>query len=74
MSPPLLRLLSIQKAFGPVRALKGVSFDLKAGEAHALVGENGAGKSTLIRLITGAQQPDEGSIEIAGQPIARLTP
>jgi len=74
MAPPLLRLLKIQKAFGPVRALQDVSFDLMGGEVHALVGENGAGKSTLIRVISGAQQPDAGSIEIAGQPIARLTP
>lgn len=74
MSPPLLRLLSIQKAFGPVRALKGVSFELRPGEVHALVGENGAGKSTLIRVITGAQQPDAGAIEVAGQPVTHLTP
>ena len=62
------------KSFGGVRALKGVSFDLRAGEVHALVGENGAGKSTLIRTITGAIAPDAGTITIGGQPFDRLDP
>ena len=59
--PPLLELTGISKAFAGVHALKGVSFDLRAGEVHALVGENGAGKSTLIKVITGAHLPDEGT-------------
>ncbi|HEX3988836.1 MAG TPA: sugar ABC transporter ATP-binding protein, partial [Verrucomicrobiae bacterium] len=71
---PILRLNSIAKTFGAVRALKGVSFDLQPGEVHALLGENGAGKSTLIKIITGAHQPDSGAIEIAGESIPRLTP
>ena len=53
----LLTLHGVTKSFGGVRALKGVSFDLRPGEIHALVGENGAGKSTLIRIVTGALAP-----------------
>jgi rhamnose transport system ATP-binding protein len=74
MSAPLLQLTSVTKSFDAVRALKGVSFDLRAGEVHGLVGENGAGKSTLIKVITGAHPPDGGTIEIDGQPVRRLTP
>ena len=64
---PTAELTGISKAFAGVQALKGVSFDLRAGEVHALVGENGAGKSTLIKVITGAHRPDEGTLEVEGQ-------
>src|SRR5579863_6851998 len=74
MSGALLQLSAITKSFGAVRALRGVSFDLRAGEVHALLGENGAGKSTLIKVITGAHQPDGGTLEIVGRPVSHLTP
>jgi rhamnose transport system ATP-binding protein len=72
--PSLLEVVSITKSFGAVRALKGVTFDLRAGEVHALVGENGAGKSTLIKIITGAHRPDAGTIRIKGSPARHLSP
>src|SRR4051812_28525819 len=70
----LLAAHAITKSFSGVRALQGVSFDLRAGEVHALVGENGAGKSTLIRILTGAETPDAGTLALLGQPIAHLDP
>ncbi len=71
---PLLELRQLAKSFGGARALRGVDFDLCAGEVHALLGENGAGKSTLIKIVTGAHQPDAGTITVAGTAVADLTP
>lgn len=70
----LLEAVHITKSFGGVRALKSVTFDLRAGEVHALVGENGAGKSTLIKVLTGALQPDSGEIRLNGQVVTHNTP
>ncbi len=70
----LLNLTGITKSFGGVEALSDVSFDLRSGEVHALVGENGAGKSTLVKIITGAHQPDAGRFEFAGELVAGLDP
>jgi rhamnose transport system ATP-binding protein len=73
-APLLLQTTAIEKSFAGVRALKGVSFDLRAGEVHAVVGENGAGKSTLIKIITGAERPDAGGLTVAGRPFAHMDP
>ena len=74
MRLPLLEALSVSKRFAGAQALRDVSFDLEEGEVHALVGENGAGKSTLIKIITGAEIPDSGSLRIRGRDFAALTP
>ena len=62
-----LRMKGISKRFGPVRALSDVSFTVRRGTVHALVGENGAGKSTLMKILAGVYQPNSGSIEINGK-------
>jgi rhamnose transport system ATP-binding protein len=75
-TPParLLTVTGVVKSFAGVRALHGVSFDLDHGEVHGLIGENGAGKSTLIRIISGAEMPDAGTVEIGGHALRRLDP
>ena len=62
-----LQMMGISKRFGPVQALSDVSFTVRAGTVHALVGENGAGKSTLMKILAGVYQPDAGLIEINQQ-------
>ena len=74
MSNALLEATSITKSYSGVRALKGVSFQLLAGEVHALIGENGAGKSTLIKIITGAVTADSGELRVDGQLVADNSP
>jgi ribose transport system ATP-binding protein len=64
----------MRKAFPGVQALSDGSFELRAGEIHALVGENGAGKSTLIKILTGAQSADSGSILLEGKPVLFKSP
>jgi rhamnose transport system ATP-binding protein len=70
----LVEAKNISKSFDGVQALRAVSFELRSGEVHALVGENGAGKSTLVKVITGAVEPDGGTLTILGESAARLTP
>jgi len=69
---PLIEATGVSKSFGGVRALRSVSFELQAGEVHALVGENGAGKSTLIRILTGALEADSGSVRTWGHQVAAI--
>jgi len=74
MSMTILRTVNVSKAYEGVQALRNVSFDLRAGEVHALVGENGAGKSTLIKIITGAVTPDGGHLEFDGVAVKTNSP
>jgi ribose transport system ATP-binding protein len=74
LDTPLVRVQGVTKSFGGVRALRGVSLEVRAGEVHALLGENGAGKSTLIKILSGVHSFDSGTIEIEGAPVAFSSP
>ncbi|MEU8662276.1 sugar ABC transporter ATP-binding protein [Actinoplanes philippinensis] len=70
----LLEVAGVSKSFPGVRALDDVSFTLRPGEVHALVGENGAGKSTLIKVLTGVYRPDSGELRYRGEPVPFAAP
>jgi energy-coupling factor transporter ATP-binding protein EcfA2 len=72
--PPVLALAGVSKSFGAVRALRDVSLELYADEAHALAGENGAGKSTLVNTLTGVHRPDTGQVLLDGRPVEFHSP
>jgi simple sugar transport system ATP-binding protein len=74
MTQPILELIGIEKHFGPVIALAGVSFDIRPGECHCLLGDNGAGKSTFIKVMSGVWWPSAGEIRLDGQPVRFETP
>ncbi|MGR3794957.1 sugar ABC transporter ATP-binding protein [Vannielia sp. SX4] len=69
-SKPLIELRGVTKAYGPTIANDDVSFAVRAGSVHALLGENGAGKSTTMKLLSGLIQPDRGEILLDGEPLA----
>ena len=66
---PLIEMKNIEKHFGPVIALAGVSVDVYAGECHCLLGDNGAGKSTFIKTMSGVHKPTKGEIFFEGKPL-----
>ncbi|WP_164853717.1 ATP-binding cassette domain-containing protein, partial [Paraburkholderia kirstenboschensis] len=70
---PFLEVVGVHKRFTGVHALRGVSLSFQRGQIYHLLGENGCGKSTLIKIISGAQPPDEGQLLIEGVPHARLS-
>ncbi|MEL6587294.1 MAG: ATP-binding cassette domain-containing protein [Pseudomonadota bacterium] len=69
MADPIIRMKDIQKHFGSVIALAGVSVDVHAGECHCLLGDNGAGKSTFIKTMSGVHKPTSGEIIFNGAPM-----
>ena len=69
-----LKINHITKAYGVVKALTDVSFSIRQGEIHTILGENGAGKSTLVKIIMGEETPDFGTIELDGEQVKTYTP
>jgi len=65
---------SVKKRFGPTTALRSVSLHIAPAEVHVLIGENGAGKSTLMKILSGAHQPDAGTVQLEGLPYAPRNP
>jgi ABC-type sugar transport system ATPase subunit len=69
----LLRAVAVRKAFGPTQAITQATFDLRAGEVHAIVGENGSGKSTLVKILAGIHRPDAGTLMLGGSEHSGLS-
>src|SRR5881398_2960105 len=69
-----LQFRQVSRSFGAVKALRGVSFQVREGEAHGLMGENGAGKSTLLKILAGILQPDAGSVHWRGERLQLGSP
>src|SRR5689334_10297889 len=69
-TPPLLDIRDVSKSFGPVKALRSVSFSVRRGEIVGLIGENGAGKSTLLNIISGTDRQDSGTVSVSGSEVA----
>jgi ribose transport system ATP-binding protein len=71
---PILKITDLTKSFGPIHALRRVSFELRRGEIHAIAGENGAGKSTLMNIIDGILRPDSGQMFLDGKEVKITSP
>ena len=72
MSVPVLSVRNIEKSFGGIRAVRGVSFDVRKGEILGLIGPNGSGKSTLFNCILGQLRPEAGEVEVNGQNVSGM--
>ncbi len=71
---PLLRLANIETYYGPVMAIRGVSLEVRAGQVVTLLGANGAGKTTVLKTVSGAMDPQKGTVELDGEPIQGRDP
>lgn len=70
----ILTIAGLTKSFGAIQALRGVDFELRRGEIHAIAGENGAGKSTLMNIVDGILKPDTGKIYLDGNEVRITSP
>jgi simple sugar transport system ATP-binding protein len=73
-APPLLEAVNVEKRFGPVQALAGASLTVEAGKVACLLGDNGAGKSTLIKILSGVERPDAGTLRLNGLAVELESP
>ena len=74
MAEPVIQVQNVSKRFGGVQALRDISFDIWSGKVQCLVGENGCGKSTLVKIVSGVERPDAGTIAVNGSSHRALTP
>ncbi|MDS7595672.1 sugar ABC transporter ATP-binding protein [Agrobacterium tumefaciens] len=72
--PPVVETVGLSKSFGPVQVLRDISFQVRAGEVHAIIGENGAGKSTLMKLLAGNEKLTSGEMRIDGEAVSLAGP
>ena len=71
---PVLRLLNVESAYGPIKAIRGVSLQVRRGEIATVLGSNGAGKTTILKTISGIIDPRKGSVEFKGENITAMDP
>ena len=71
---PILRLQNIESSYGPIKAIRGVSLQVHAGEVATVLGSNGAGKTTILKTISGIIDPRKGSVQFAGQDVTAHDP
>ena len=69
MSEPILSVRNLETYYGPITAIRGVSFDVREGQIVTILGANGAGKTTVLRSVCGALEPQKGTVAFAGRPI-----
>ena len=70
-SPPIISVQNLRKSYGDLEALRGITFEIKAGEVFGLLGPNGAGKTTTIEILEGLRQADSGAVQVCGMDPAR---